>query len=263
MAETEIQQPALPDYVLDADAVLKDESTTWRYGRAPDYSNTRRVYEESTSPPRLLPLHEFYAVSKHSCHRILTYFDWHCFIAKTRKHEAGSLPDLVEKLVKNWEIEASFKTDIKDWRTIDHANYTFAVNGGPPQSAEHMLKVGTYNAIITPNEYYSPQHSDLASSHKTFKRMMPTFAWEVLEVYSGPPKVTFKWRHWGTMRDDYVGYNAYALYQTLLAIPLKISPTSPKICRVLKSNCWRNQQQIEKAKKSPPQPITALSTSKA
>ena len=75
------------------------------------------------------------------------------------------------------------------------------------QTAEHMLRVGTYNAIISANEYYSPEHSDFASSHKTFKRMMPTFAWEVLEVYSGPPRVAFRWRHWGTMKNDYVGFN--------------------------------------------------------
>ena len=34
-----------------------------------------------------------------------------------------------------------------------------------------------------------------------------TFAWEVLEVYSGPPTVAFKWRHWGKMMADYVGFN--------------------------------------------------------
>ena len=43
-------------------------------------------------------------------------------------HEAQSLPDLVEKLVKNWEIEASFKKDLKDWRTVDTSNYTFSGN---------------------------------------------------------------------------------------------------------------------------------------
>lgn len=122
-------------------------------------------------------------------------------------HEAGSLPELVQNLVKNWEVEASFKTDLKDWRTIDHENYSFAINGSDPQSAENMLQVGTYNAIISPNEYYSPDYSDFASSHKTFKRMMPTFAWEVLEVYSGPPTVSFRWRHWGQMKNDYVGFN--------------------------------------------------------
>jgi hypothetical protein len=114
--------------------------------------------------------------------------------------------------VKNWEIEASFKPELSDWRTIDHPNYSFAINGGPSQTAEHMLEVGTYNAIIAPNQYYSPLHSDFASSHKTFKRMMPTFAWEVLELYSGPPTVAFKWRHWGQMKNDYVGFNEFVLH---------------------------------------------------
>jgi len=38
--------PALPDYLLDPNAVLKD-TANWRYGKAPDYSNTRKVYNES------------------------------------------------------------------------------------------------------------------------------------------------------------------------------------------------------------------------
>jgi hypothetical protein len=114
----------------------------------------------------------------------------------------------VENLVKNWEIEASFKPSLQDWRTIDKENYSFAINGGPPQTAEHMLQVGTYNAILASNEFYCPVHNaDFEVSHKTFKRMMPTFAWEVLEVYSGPPTVAFKWRHWGVMKGDYVGLN--------------------------------------------------------
>jgi hypothetical protein len=76
-----------------------------------------------------------------------------------------------------------------------------------------MLEVGTYNAIICPNEYYSPKGKDgkggmgFGESHKVFKRMMPTFAWEVVEVYSGPPHVSFRWRHWGVMERDYVGVN--------------------------------------------------------
>jgi hypothetical protein len=96
---------------------------------------------------------------------------------------------------------------LKDWRTIDPENYSFAINGGPATSGEHMLKVGTYNAVIAPNAYYSPENMDFNSSHITFKSMMPTFAWEVLEVYSGPPKVAFRWRHWGEMKKDYDGFN--------------------------------------------------------
>ncbi|KAL2270509.1 hypothetical protein VTJ83DRAFT_2693 [Remersonia thermophila] len=180
MATTETQNPAqeaaapaLPDYVLDEDAVLKDADAKWRHGRAPDYTKARRVYNET----------------------------------KKCSHPAGSLPDLVEKLVKNWEIEASYKLDLNDWRTVDKSSYSFSVNGGPPQPAEHMLKVGTYNALISPNEFYCPARSSFEASHKTFKRMMPTFAWEVLEVYSGPPKVAFKWRHWGVMKENYTGVN--------------------------------------------------------
>lgn len=60
---------------------------------------------------------------------------------KRANHEAKSLETLVENLVKNWEIEASHKMDVSEWRTVDPAKYTFAINGGPPQDAEHMLKV--------------------------------------------------------------------------------------------------------------------------
>lgn len=133
----------------------------------------------------------------------------HTASAKQMTHEAGSLPDLVSNLVKNWEIEASFKTSLDDWRTIDHSKYTFSLNGGPPQTGDHMLQVGTYNALLTSSSYYDPEHNDFSTSHKAFKRMMPTFAWEVLEVYSGPPVVIFKWRHWGYMKNDYIGYNKY------------------------------------------------------
>ncbi len=84
---------------------------------------------------------------------------------------------------------------------------TFSVGGGPPQTGEHMLKVGTYNAIIESNQFYCPAHNDFEQSHKTFKRMMPTFAWEVLEVYSGPPTVAFGWRHWGTFKEDYSAFS--------------------------------------------------------
>lgn len=122
-------------------------------------------------------------------------------------HTPGSLEDMVENLVKNWEVEASFKTNLADWRTVDRDNYVFFVNGGPPQTGEHMLKVGTYNALIAANPLYDPARMDFNDSHKTFKRMMPTFAWEVLQVYSGPPVVAFKWRHWGQMKNDYSGTN--------------------------------------------------------
>lgn len=96
--------------------------------------------------------------------------------AKQTNHPLTSLPSLVGNLVKNWEIEASFKPERKDWRTVDHSKYTFAINGWSPQSAERTLKVGTYNVIITQsNKFYSPRTSGFASSHKHSKRTMSIF----------------------------------------------------------------------------------------
>ena len=44
--------PALPDYVLDPDAVLKDTDAEWRYKRVPNYSKTRTFFEEGTYSTR-------------------------------------------------------------------------------------------------------------------------------------------------------------------------------------------------------------------
>lgn len=43
----EPEAPALPDYLTDPDAVMKDAGATWRYGKPPDYSNTRKVWSQS------------------------------------------------------------------------------------------------------------------------------------------------------------------------------------------------------------------------
>lgn len=45
--------PALPDYLLNPNAVLNDASE-WRYGKAPDYSKTRTVFEQSGFGPDYL-----------------------------------------------------------------------------------------------------------------------------------------------------------------------------------------------------------------
>lgn len=61
MAAADVQQPvqaepapSIPDYLADPDAVLKDNESKWRYGRAPDYSKTRKVYSESKYSPSSL-----------------------------------------------------------------------------------------------------------------------------------------------------------------------------------------------------------------
>lgn len=56
-------------------------------------------------------------------------------------HKEGSLERMVENLIKNWEVEASHKLDVSEWRTVAPKEYKFSCNGGPFQDGEHMLKV--------------------------------------------------------------------------------------------------------------------------
>jgi len=60
-----------------------------------------------------------------------------------------------------------------------------------------MIKIGTYNALIGESEYYAASRiMDSVDSHKVFRGCLRSgFAWECLDVYSGPPRVAFKWRH--------------------------------------------------------------------
>jgi len=57
MAAADVQQPpaeaapAVPDYLASPNAVFGDEGVQWRYGKAPDYSKTRKVWEEGKPFP--------------------------------------------------------------------------------------------------------------------------------------------------------------------------------------------------------------------
>ncbi|KAG1472773.1 hypothetical protein G6F56_001335 [Rhizopus delemar] len=156
---------SLPDFMTDPNAVLNDTDHQWRYGRVPDYKKVNQAFDEE----------------------------------KTMSHAEGSLEWLVSNLVKNWEKEMSYKLNADEIRTIDRKKYKFSCNGLPAQTVDEMLKVGTYNALIGDTELYKASEMDFQESHKLFKRALRTFSWEVLQVYSGPPVVAFKWRHWGTM----------------------------------------------------------------
>ncbi|EIE79829.1 hypothetical protein G6F46_002041 [Rhizopus delemar] len=155
----------LPDFMTDPNAVLKDTEHQWRYGRIPDYTKVNKAFDAE----------------------------------KTMTHAEGSLEWLVSNLVKNWEKEMSYKLNADEIRTIDRKKYKFSCNGLKPQTIDEMLEVGTYNALIGDTELYKASEMDFSESHKLFKRALRTFSWEVLQVYSGPPVVAFKWRHWGTM----------------------------------------------------------------
>ena len=61
MAAADVEPaPGLPDYLTNPNAVLGD-TAEWRYGRAPDYSNTRTVFENSEYSNYTSPYARFFA----------------------------------------------------------------------------------------------------------------------------------------------------------------------------------------------------------
>ena len=64
--------------------------------------------------------------------------------------------------------------------------HRFSCNGGPKYSAQEMLNMGTYNALIGETSYYSAKNTDFEESHRVFRESLGKgFSWEALEVYSG------------------------------------------------------------------------------
>jgi hypothetical protein len=117
----------------------------------------------------------------------------------------------------------SHKTDPTQWSTVDLSNYRFSCNGLQKYTGYEMLKQGTYNALIGQTNYYDSSAISFEESHLAFKRSLGEgFAWEVLEVYSGPPSVTFTWRHFGRMTD-------YFSCPGLSGIVYKVDPTNRMI----------------------------------
>eukprot|EP00931_Biecheleriopsis_adriatica_P001821 TRINITY_DN10228_c0_g5_i1.p1 TRINITY_DN10228_c0_g5~~TRINITY_DN10228_c0_g5_i1.p1 ORF type:complete len:232 (+),score=65.28 TRINITY_DN10228_c0_g5_i1:77-772(+) len=126
------------------------------------------------------------------------------FENRVMKHPEGSLESVVTKIVKNWEVESHHIADPHQWKTMDISKFQAAVNGGCPANAQLMADIGPYNLLIGETADYSSKANTFEASNKNFSSTFPEgFAWEVLEVFSGPPTVTFKWRHFGKMSGTY------------------------------------------------------------
>lgn len=131
---------------------------------------------------------------------------------RTKVWPEGSLEETVQNAIKSWEMELSHKTRVKDFRTINPEKFKLFVNGREGLSAEETLKVGSYNALLkssVPDEfkYYKADEESFESSHDAFRSAFPRgFAWEVINVYTGPPVVTYKFRHWGFFEGPFKGH---------------------------------------------------------
>ncbi|GET36885.1 SnoaL-like polyketide cyclase [Microseira wollei] len=122
-------------------------------------------------------------------------------------HLEGSLEAIVQNLVRTFEMEASFKTNPQQWVSVVAEKFRMSTNGGPAYTVQDIVNVGTYNLFLTETEHYNPKEEDFESSYSLFVNALPQgFVWEVIEVFSGPPNVTFKWRHWGNFTGKYKEY---------------------------------------------------------
>jgi len=155
-----------------------EKHTAWRHGAPPTYELVNKLFEEG----------------------------------RTKVWPNGSLEETVEKLVKTWEMELSHKTQIQDFKSIDPRNFSLRVNGRPALSGKEVLDMGSYNALLQTSlpeelQYYKTSMETFESSHEIFRAALPRgFAWEVVQVYTGPPLVTFKFRHWGVMEGPFKGH---------------------------------------------------------
>nr|GLL22729.1 pathogen-related protein isoform X1 [Ipomoea trifida] len=151
----------------------------WRHGAAPTYDAVNELFEQG----------------------------------RTQVWPEGSIEETVQNAVKSWEMELSHKIRIQDFRTINPQKFKLFVNGREGLSAEETLELGSYNALLKtslPEEFkvYKSEEESFESSHDVFRSAFPRgFAWEVMAVYSGPPVVTYKFRHWGYFEGPFKGHS--------------------------------------------------------
>ncbi|XP_024011267.1 pathogen-related protein isoform X1 [Eutrema salsugineum] len=162
-------------------SILNDEKTgniRWRYGGPPIFDTVNKLFEEE----------------------------------RTHVWPEGSLEETVQNAIKSWEMEFSHKIRLQDFKTINPDKFKLFVNGREGLSAEETLRLGSYNALLKnslPEEfqYYKPEDETFESSHDAFRSALPRgFAWEILSVYSGPPVIAFKFRHWGYFEGNFRGH---------------------------------------------------------
>ncbi|CAJ1429799.1 unnamed protein product [Effrenium voratum] len=149
------------------------DGSSWRWGK-PDYATLNKAY----------------------------------FQHRTMAHQEGTLEALVQRILKNWQVEAHHIADIHKWKTMDVTKFKLAVNGGCPCNAQLMAEVGAANIMVGETLDYAAASVTHEASNKIFRDAFPEgFAWEVLEVYSGPPNLLFKWRHFGKYSGTFTDKN--------------------------------------------------------
>merc|ERR1711879_144251 len=137
-----------------------------------------------------------------------TSADLHYLKTKSRNHPEGSLEQIVETTVKNVETELFHKTDPDQILLSDPKRFAAGLNSGPRCSMKEFMEKGSYNVLLDSpeldgiNDAWKKNRSEVDSS---FINAMKNFSWEVLDVFSPPPIVSFSWRHWGNFTGEWEG----------------------------------------------------------
>ncbi len=202
----------LPLWVQNRDAVLKStKNVQWRYEKQPDYtySNNKLAKESSQS------------------------------------HPENSLEALVQNLVRTFDVEANFKTNPQQWISVVQDKFRMSTNGGTNYKLEDLLESGTYKLLIGNTEHYKASEEDFETSTHLFHSAFPEgFLWEVLEVYSAPPTIAVKWRHWGHFRGAYKDYIPTG--ETIEVIGMSIVKVSDDLKILSLEHYYDNNQFLDK-----------------
>ncbi|KAK9707229.1 hypothetical protein RND81_07G181600 [Saponaria officinalis] len=156
-----------------------EKNTTWVHGTTPNFDLVDKLFEEG----------------------------------RTQEWPLGSIEEKVQRLVKTMEMELFHKANPMDYKAIDPSRFTMAVNGRKPFTLSELSQLGGgYNGFMQtslPEELrlYDPSKETRESAHELFTTAFPRgFAFEIFQVYSGPPVIAYKFRHWAHMEGPFKGY---------------------------------------------------------
>uniref|UniRef100_M1CBF9 Pathogen-related protein n=2 Tax=Solanum tuberosum TaxID=4113 RepID=M1CBF9_SOLTU len=112
-----------------------------------------------------------------------------------------------------WEMEIVHKADPNELKTMDPNKFTISVNGRKGLTPAESAKLGgSYNIFLQTSlpenvRFYNPDDQTFESSQNLFRSIfLRGFAIEILHVYSGPPGIVYKFRHWGYMDAPFKGH---------------------------------------------------------
>ncbi|KAF5176827.1 Pathogen-related protein [Thalictrum thalictroides] len=155
-----------------------EKDTVWRNGAPPNYEVVNKLFEQG----------------------------------RTHVWALGTPEEKVQRLLKTWEMELVHKVRPQDYKLIDAQAFSHSVNGTPGKTLAEVQLIGSYNQFLQtslPEELraYDPSKYTLEEAQNTFLNAFPRgFAVEILEVYSGPPKVAYKFRHFSTFDGPFQGH---------------------------------------------------------